>query len=116
MLQEGGIVSKTPRRVRRGRLGKVGEQADSHTAYPGGGSGNVAGAGRDGVLVIPQNSEGVDAGETIRVDLLKDLEDIENTIVCIGSHDPILDAFVTRFIIKTPGCTLLRPTLAAWGV
>jgi putative molybdopterin biosynthesis protein len=45
----------------------------------------------DGMLVLPQNSEGVDAGEKVRVKLLKKLSEIENTIVCIGSHDPMLD-------------------------
>lgn len=43
------------------------------------------------MLVLPQNSEGVDAGEKVRVKLLKKLSEIENTIVCIGSHDPMLD-------------------------
>ena len=41
----------------------------------------------DGVLVIPQQSEGVDAGETAKIELLKSLKEINNTIVCIGSHD-----------------------------
>lgn len=45
----------------------------------------------DGILEIPQTSEGYDAGEKVRIKLLKDLEDIENTIVSIGSHDLIMD-------------------------
>ncbi|MCK9216923.1 MAG: molybdopterin biosynthesis protein [Firmicutes bacterium] len=45
----------------------------------------------DGVFEIPQNIEGYEAGEIIKVRLLKDLEDIENTIVSIGSHDLIMD-------------------------
>ena len=45
----------------------------------------------DGVLVIPQQSEGVDAGETAKIELLKSLKEINNTIVCIGSHDLLLD-------------------------
>lgn len=50
----------------------------------------------DGVLVIPQNSEGVEAGENIRVSLLKDMEQIENTLVSIGSHDLIMDIISNR--------------------
>lgn len=45
----------------------------------------------DGVLVIPQNSEGIEAGEKIQVELLKPLSQIHNTIVSIGSHDLIMD-------------------------
>lgn len=45
----------------------------------------------DGILEVPQSSEGVEAGEKIEVKLLKDEEDIKNTVVCIGSHDPIID-------------------------
>ncbi len=45
----------------------------------------------DGTLYIPQNSEGVEAGEKVEVELLKDLEEIDSTIVSIGSHDLIMD-------------------------
>lgn len=45
----------------------------------------------DGVFVIPQNSEGVEAGEKIEVFLLKPLNKIHKTIVSIGSHDLIMD-------------------------
>jgi putative molybdopterin biosynthesis protein len=45
----------------------------------------------DGILIIPQNSEGVEAGERIQVELLKDIQDIHHTIVSIGSHDLIMD-------------------------
>lgn len=45
----------------------------------------------DGILVIPQNSEGVEAGEKVSVELLKSLNEINNTIVSIGSHDLLMD-------------------------
>ena len=45
----------------------------------------------DGFCVIEQNSEGVEAGETVLVELYKDKEEIDNTLVLIGSHDLILD-------------------------
>ncbi|MBS3995248.1 MAG: molybdopterin biosynthesis protein [Alkaliphilus sp.] len=45
----------------------------------------------DGVLVVPQNSEGIEAGETVQVELLKELTEINNTIVSIGSHDLLMD-------------------------
>ncbi|MTI55543.1 molybdopterin biosynthesis protein [Geosporobacter ferrireducens] len=45
----------------------------------------------DGVLIIPQNSEGVEAGEAVEVELLKPIEEIHRTLVSIGSHDLIMD-------------------------
>ncbi|MDI6605026.1 MAG: molybdopterin biosynthesis protein [Thermoanaerobacteraceae bacterium] len=45
----------------------------------------------DGVMCIPQHIEGIEAGEKIKVELWKSLESIENTVVCIGSHDPLID-------------------------
>lgn len=45
----------------------------------------------DGFCVIEQNQEGIEAGEKILVELYRDAEEIENTLVLIGSHDLILD-------------------------
>lgn len=45
----------------------------------------------DGFCVIEQNSEGVEAGEQVKVELYRAKEEIENTVVLIGSHDLILD-------------------------
>ncbi|MGB4588002.1 MAG: molybdopterin biosynthesis protein [Clostridiaceae bacterium] len=45
----------------------------------------------DGFCVIEQNSEGVEAGETVQVELYKDKEEVNHTLVLIGSHDLILD-------------------------
>lgn len=45
----------------------------------------------DGFCVIPQNCEGVEAGDEVDVTLYRPLSDVENTAVLIGSHDLILD-------------------------
>lgn len=45
----------------------------------------------DGIGIIPQNIEGVEAGQEIDVKLLKPLQEIKKTIVSIGSHDLIMD-------------------------
>lgn len=45
----------------------------------------------DGIARIPKNVEGMDAGEKIEVELLRDIDSINNTIVSIGSHDIIMD-------------------------
>lgn len=45
----------------------------------------------DGIGIIPRNLEGVEAGDSIEVELLKPLSSIKNTLVSIGSHDLIMD-------------------------
>ena len=45
----------------------------------------------DGLLVIPKNSEGLEAGENVQVALTKDLSVIDRTLVSIGSQDMIMD-------------------------
>jgi putative molybdopterin biosynthesis protein len=45
----------------------------------------------DGLLIVPKNREGYEAGEEISVELTQDMSAIENTIVSIGSHDLIMD-------------------------
>ena len=45
----------------------------------------------DGILEIPQGMEGCEAGSEVEVRLLSPLSKLENTLVAIGSHDPLLD-------------------------
>ncbi len=45
----------------------------------------------DGVLEIDQSIEGIEAGTVVKVKLLSSEDKIKNTLVCIGSHDPIID-------------------------
>ena len=45
----------------------------------------------DGIMVIPQNSEGLEAGQKAKVRLLRPFEEIRNSLVVIGSHDPLID-------------------------
>ncbi len=44
-----------------------------------------------GVLEVPQNLEGYEKGENVSIKMLKPLNEIKNTLILIGSHDPILD-------------------------
>ncbi len=45
----------------------------------------------DGILEIPQGCEGHGAGSTVPVRLLRPMAELSNTLVVIGSHDPLLD-------------------------
>lgn len=45
----------------------------------------------DGIMEIPQNAEGLEAGDQVSVRLLRSREDVENSLVVMGSHDPLID-------------------------
>lgn len=45
----------------------------------------------DGILEIPRELEGFNAGETVKVRLLKPLNEIEENLISIGSHDIVMD-------------------------
>ena len=45
----------------------------------------------DGMLTLPLNSEGAEAGDKVSVKLLRPRSEIENTLCIIGSHDPLID-------------------------
>lgn len=71
-------------------LGFVG---DKLIATPlGGGAGvSMSLVKADGVGIIPQNVEGIDAGGKIDIELLKPLSTIKSKLLSIGSHDLIMD-------------------------
>jgi putative molybdopterin biosynthesis protein len=45
----------------------------------------------DGIIDIPQDSEGYEAGELVNVHLKHSPQEIARTLVITGSHDPLLD-------------------------
>ena len=55
----------------------------------------------DGFCVISQNSEGIEAGETAPVEIYRPLDEIDRTLVAIGSHDLILD--IISDMMANPG-------------
>ena len=54
----------------------------------------------DGLLEIPQGVEGYEAGTLVEVRLLCEPEKLHNTLVVIGSHDPLLDELGDRMHIE----------------
>ena len=45
----------------------------------------------DGILVVPQNSEGFDVGEKVEIELLRSKSELESALIVTGSHDPLID-------------------------
>ncbi len=54
----------------------------------------------DGIIRIPNHVEGVKAGEPVEAELLKDLAEIENTVVVVGSHDNTLDILANQMRVR----------------
>ena len=74
----------------RVRMGYVGERLMASPLSRG--SGVVSSFMKaDGILEVPQGLEGYDAGSEVKVRLLSPVEKLQNTVVVIGSHDPLLD-------------------------
>lgn len=56
----------------------------------------------DGIVKIPQDLEGYEAGEQVEVQLLKPLEEIDRTLVITGSHDPLIDEVIDLMKYRYP--------------
>lgn len=53
----------------------------------------------DGIVVVPRGIQGLEAGEVVNVRLYRPAEDIERTILAIGSHDVGLDV-LAQFLAR----------------
>jgi putative molybdopterin biosynthesis protein len=53
----------------------------------------------DGLALIPRGTQGLDAGEPVKVHLYRSRAEIEKTIFCIGSHDLTLD-LLSQFLAE----------------
>ena len=74
----------------RVKVGRVGERVIATPLTRG--AGVIMSLVRaDGLVRIPRFSEGLEAGSAVEVELLRPREEVENTIVAIGSHDMTLD-------------------------
>jgi putative molybdopterin biosynthesis protein len=56
----------------------------------------------DGLLTVPSGSEGIGAGEKVQVELLRPQTEVDSTLVCIGSHDNILDLLANHLHKQRP--------------
>lgn len=64
----------------------------------------------DGVVRVPQNVEGINEGEKVEIELLKDISKINNTIISIGSHDIVMDIINDELIKDSFGKINLSST------
>jgi len=79
----------------RVHLGRVGDHVVALPLKRG--AGTITSLTRaDGLLRIPTESEGVEEGATVEVELLRPRTAVEHTLVIVGSHDITLDLIADR--------------------
>ncbi|MDD6816219.1 MAG: molybdopterin biosynthesis protein [Firmicutes bacterium] len=108
------VSSLKHREYVRVKIGKVGDKLVAAPLARGAGAA-MSLVRADGFCVIPQNSEGCEAGEAVEVCLYKDLEEIENTLVSIGSHDLILDLIGDRMAAGNGGFHMSSTHVGSMG-
>ncbi|MDF2627327.1 MAG: molybdenum cofactor biosynthesis protein [Symbiobacteriaceae bacterium] len=83
----------------RVKLGRVGEKLVATPISRG--AGVISSLVRaDGMLVVPAGREGIGEGQEVQVDLLRPLDEIQETVVATGSHDTALD-LMSSFMRRT---------------
>lgn len=84
----------------RMRAGKVGDRIVASPLARGAGAA-MSLVKADGFCIIPQNSEGFEAGDEVEIELYKSAEELGNTLVSIGSHDLILDIIADKISLSS---------------
>lgn len=69
----------------------------------------------DGILKVPQGVEGYQAGSTVEVKLFRPAETLKNTLVAIGSHDPLLDEVMDMLRISDPSLYMSSSHVGSMG-
>mgnify|MGYP001291527682 CR=1 FL=1 len=98
----------------RVKVGKVGDKMVAAPLARGAGAA-MSLVRADGFCVIEQNSEGVEAGDPVQVELYRDKAEVENTVVIIGSHDLILDVAADMMPNLHPGMFVSSTHVGSMG-
>lgn len=114
VLSKRTVSSLKHREYVRVKVGKVGDKFVCAPLARGAGAA-MSLVRADGFCVIPQESEGFEAGETVDVELYTDLVQIENTLVSIGSHDMIIDVMNDMMAERFPGMNLSGTHVGSMG-
>ena len=69
----------------------------------------------DGFLRIPTLIEGINAGEEVEVELLRPLDEIDNTILCTGSHDLSIGVLEDRLKLSYPELKIAATNVGSLG-
>jgi putative molybdopterin biosynthesis protein len=69
----------------------------------------------DGIIRIPNHIEGIRDQEIVTAEVLKPVEDIEDTLVIVGSHDNTLDILADELKIRDTRLTLSSSHVGSMG-
>jgi putative molybdopterin biosynthesis protein len=69
----------------------------------------------DGLLRIPSSIEGLNAGEEVEVELLRPEAEIENTILCTGSHDFAIGVLEDQLKLRHPELKIAATNVGSLG-
>ena len=108
------VSSLKHREYVRVRVGKVGDRYVCAPLARGAGAA-MSMVRADGFCVIPQETEGYEAGETVDVILFRSAEEIDRTIVCTGSHDMLLDVISDLMSGEAEGIRLSSTHIGSLG-
>ncbi len=98
----------------RVRMGCVGERLMASPLSRG--SGVVSSFMKaDGIVEVPQGMEGFEAGSEVQVRLLSPLCKLSNTLVVIGSHDPLLDEVADLMHVANSGVYMSSAHVGSMG-
>ncbi len=69
----------------------------------------------DGLLRIASRLEGVNAGDEVEVELLRPPEEVENTILCTGSHDLAIAVLEDQLKLRYPELKIAATNVGSLG-
>jgi len=98
----------------RVKVGKVGNRLVATPLQRGAGI-TMSLVRADGLVRIPRGWEGIQEGQKVPVELLTSLEEIENAIVAVGSHDLALDVLANHLHKQYPRRSLSSSNVGSLG-
>jgi len=98
----------------RVKVGKIGDRLVATPLQRGAGT-TMSLVCADGLVRIARGSEGIHEGQKVCVELLTSLEEIENAIVAVGSHDLTLDVLANHLHRQYPQKTLSSSNVGSLG-
>ena len=96
----------------RVRLGRVGDRTYAYP-LPRGSAAIVSWTRAQGLVVVPEGVEGLEAGAVVPVEILREMPDLDATVVLIGSHDLLIDVLEDE--LRGRGVTLLASATGSLG-
>ena len=69
----------------------------------------------DGTVLVPASREGLDAGETVTVTLIRPRAAIDRALLVTGSHDLLLDLLSSRLAARDPSLVLSTGRVGSTG-